>query len=170
MIVCALMSEPIESTEFSVRPATDEDLSRVSEIERFAYLAPCLPWSEAAFRAEIAKDFSHFHVLTDDETDSVIIGYIVYWLLHDECHILNVAIDPEWRGLGFAVRLVRTAINAAVKREFQRVFLEVRKSNVAAVALYQKLGFFIDHIKPHFYENGEDAYFMVLNLKQVNKI
>ncbi|MBI3555100.1 MAG: ribosomal protein S18-alanine N-acetyltransferase [Deltaproteobacteria bacterium] len=154
---------------FSVRPATEDDLAAILDIERRCYPAPCVPWTADAFRGEIQKQFSHFLVLTDDETDSVIAGYIVYWLLFDECHILNVAIHPDWRGQAFGTRLIRNAINDAVKKEVKRVFLEVRKSNAGAVALYQKLGFFVDHIKSAFYENGEDCYFMILYLDQPNK-
>lgn len=156
--------------KLSMRPATEDDLPQILKIENLCYPSPCVAWTAESMVGEIQKPFSHFLLLTDDETDSVVAGYIVYWMLFDECHILNVAIDPQWRGLGLATLLVRNAINAALKKELQRVFLEVRKSNTGAVALYQKLGFFIDHIKPAFYENGEDGYFMVLFLQKPNAI
>lgn len=156
------MSTPeIFIPEFSIRPASQDDLPKVLEIERASYL---LPWSEQAFLGELQKHFSRFLVLTDDETDSILPAYIVYWMLGDECHVLNIAVHYEWRGLGLASRLLRQAINEAVRQGFRRVFLEVRKSNKPAIDLYQRLGFFIDHIKRGFYENGEDAYFMVLYL------
>jgi len=74
---------------------------------------------------------------------------------------LNVAVHPDWRGLGLGKRLVRQAIDMAVRKEMKRVFLEVRRSNAAAISLYKSAGFFIDHTKANFYENGEDAHFMV---------
>ncbi len=163
------MSDEIEGPKFSMRPATAEDLPLILEIEHRCYPAPCVPWTEEAFRGEIEKPFCHFLLLTDDETDSIVAGYIVYWLLFDECHLLNVAVHPDCRGQQLGMSLVRNAINAAVKKEVKRVFLEVRKSNTGAIALYQKLGFFVDHIKSGFYENGEDCYFMVLYLDQPNK-
>lgn len=162
------MSET-EFSSYSIRPATEEDLPSILAIERKSYVAPATPWTEQAFREELTKPFSNFLVLTDDATDSIIPGYIIYWTMFDECHILNVAIDPEWRGVGFATKLVRMAINVALKKNLKRVFLEVRKSNEGAFALYQKLGFFVDHIKKNFYENGEDAYFMVLYLDKANQ-
>ena len=163
------MTDEVEGPKLSLRPATEDDLTAVLDIERRCYPAPCVAWTEEAFRGEIQKPFCHFLVLTDDETDSILVGYVVYWLLFDECHILNVAIHPDWRGQALGTLLVRNAINAAVKKEVKRVFLEVRKSNTGAISLYQKLGFFIDHIKTAFYENGDDCYFMVLYLEQSNK-
>lgn len=157
---------PNQEPSFSIRPAAEEDLSKIIELEKKCYP---FPWTLEAFRMEFTKPFSNFLVLTDDETDSVIAGYIVYWLMFDECHILNVATDPEWRGLGFAEKLIRQAINSALRKDAKKVFLEVRKSNAGAIALYQKLGFFIDHIKKNFYEDGEDGYFMLLYLDKANK-
>lgn len=146
---------------YSLRQATPDDLSQILEIERKSFK---LPWTKEAFNQELAKPYSHFLVLTDDETDQKIAGYIVYWLIFEECHILNLAIEPSFRGQGYAKRLVRHCIELSIKNESKRVFLEVRKSNTAAVSLYTKLRFYIDHIKPRFYEDSEDAYFMCLNL------
>ena len=143
---------------FSVRPASVEDLPAILEIERKAYP---LPWTEKQFKEEFERPYSRFLVLTDDETDSQIAGYTVCWQMFDETHILNVTTNPEWRGLGIGTYFVRHIMGEAAKKDHKRVFLEVRKNNKAAVELYQKLGFFIDHIKPEFYSDKEDAYFMV---------
>lgn len=154
-----------DKTQLSFRPATEEDLVKILEIEKKSYP---LPWTEAQFKEELSKPFSHFLVLTDDETDTEIAGYIVYWMLFEEVHILNVTVNLEWRGLGLGQRLIRNAVSDALKKDLKRLFLEVRKSNTAAVALYQKIGFFVDHVKKGFYADGEDAYFMVLFLQQKN--
>lgn len=148
----------IDGQGFSIRPATSDDFEQILTIERAAYP---FPWTQQAFLEELQKPFSKFLVLTDDATDSVVSGYVVFWMLFDEVHLLNVAVAQEWKGLGIGKLLVRQAMNEAIHKEFKRIFLEVRKSNQAAIGLYQKLGFFIDHVKKNFYENGEDAYFMV---------
>lgn len=153
------------ASTFSLRPASAEDLAPVLEIERKSYP---LPWTEDAFRQEMEKPFARFLVLTDDDTDAVIAGYIVFWLMFDECHILNVTVHPDWRGLKFGTRLVRQTINEAMKRDAKRIFLEVRKSNQTAVSFYQTFGFFIDHVKKAFYADGEDAYFMQIYLEKRN--
>ena len=152
-------------SNFSIRPATEDDLPAILEIENSVYP---IPWTAEQFKAEIEKPFANVLVLTDDDTDQIVAGYVVFWMMFDECHILNVAVHPKWRGLGIGGKLTRIAVDFALKKELKRVFLEVRKSNEAAVKLYQKVGFFIDHIKPRFYDNGEDAYFMVMYLTRPN--
>jgi ribosomal-protein-alanine N-acetyltransferase len=151
------------STEpLSIRPATDDDLPRLLEVEGRVHVAP---WNEEGFKGEMSKPYSCVWVLTDDETDSKIAGYVVFWLLFDECQILNVAVDLPFRGLGHAKRMVRQVADQAVKKDLKSVTLDVRKSNLPAIQLYQGLGFSITAIRKGFYSNGEDAYQMRLPLQ-----
>ncbi|OFZ78631.1 MAG: ribosomal-protein-alanine N-acetyltransferase, partial [Bdellovibrionales bacterium RIFOXYD1_FULL_44_7] len=118
------------------------------------------------FKAELEKPYSRFLVLTDDETDKQILGYIVFWLLFDECQVLTLAVDPESRGRGYAKLLIRQAIKEAVKKDVRKITLEVRKSNLPAINLYQQFGFVVSRVLKSFYSNGEDAYLMTLDLEQ----
>jgi ribosomal-protein-alanine N-acetyltransferase len=147
---------------WSLRPATEDDLPRVLELERLCHPEPGNAWTEENLRAELLKPYGRFLVLTDDETDERISGYIVFWMMFDECHILNVAVDPEHRRRGIGRCLVRRAVGESVKKDFRKILLDVRKSNVGAAALYQGAGFVITHIRKGFYSNGEDAYQMAL--------
>jgi ribosomal-protein-alanine N-acetyltransferase len=149
--------------DFSVRTATFEDITSLARIENQVHISP---WSEENFQSELEKPYSHTLVLSDDDTDSILAGYIVYWLMFDECEILNVAIDLPYRGLGFAEKLIRTVVTAVMKLGLKRVILDVRKSNLPAIHLYQKVGFNIVHVRKSFYSNGEDAYQMVLNFNE----
>jgi ribosomal-protein-alanine N-acetyltransferase len=146
---------------FSLRPATIDDLPKVLEIER--RFIP-VPWTEENFLAEMHKPYSEFLVMTDDETDEVIAGYIVYWTLFDECQILDVVVDLPFRGMGVAQLLMRRAVQRATQQNIRRMVLEVRKSNLPAIQLYQKLAFAITQVRKAFYSNGEDAYQMCLPL------
>ncbi len=148
---------------FSLRPGTEDDLQPILQIEKGSYP---YPWSEASFKEELQKQFSNFWVLTDDKTDSKLIAYAVFWLLFDECHILNIAVHLDWRNLGAGTFLVRKIIQEAMNKGKKKVFLEVRKSNTAAINMYKKLGFFTDHIRKEFYSDKEDACFMVLYFEQ----
>lgn len=149
-------------TQFSLRPATTDDLVRILEIEQKAHP---VPWTEENFRGELTKPYSHFLLLTDDETDSEIAGYLVCWLMYDECQILNLAVDLPYRGLGLAKQMIRKVILLASQKGLKRVALDVRKSNLPAIQLYQGLQFVITHIRKGFYSNGEDAYQMCLTLQ-----
>ena len=156
------MSNEMITSEYSLRPVTEEDLPKLVEIEQKVHVAP---WSLAHFHAELDKPYSQVLVLTDDETDSQIAAYVVYWLMLDECEILNIAVDLPFRGLRFAKRMLRQVVNAATHKDLKRVVLDVRKTNQAAIQLYQGLGFTITQVRKNFYSNGEDAYQMTLPLK-----
>jgi ribosomal-protein-alanine N-acetyltransferase len=150
---------------FSFRPATEEDLPGVLALEKVSYP---LPWNEQQFKEEMLKPFCRFWVYTDDETDAQIAGYIVFWIMFEDCHILNVTVGLGWRGLGFGERMVRKALNEALKKDCKKIMLEVRKSNAGAMALYSKLGFFTEQIKKGYYSDGEDAHVMMLYLQTKN--
>ena len=150
------------SALFSLRPATSDDLHHVIQIEQKVYVSP---WTESQFQLELAKPYSHFLLLTDDETDTNIAGYIVCWIMYDECQILNLAVDLPYRGLGLAKMMMRKAMVLASKKGIKKITLEVRKSNLAAIHLYQELHFIIIHVRKNFYSDGEDAYSMVLSLE-----
>jgi len=144
-----------------MRPATPDDVDQIMEIEKLVHVCP---WSKESFLREFSLTQSRFLVLTDDETDEKILGYVVYWSLEGEAQILNVAVPLEYRGLGFGFKLVGQVVRQAIQENFRRVFLEVRISNTAAMGLYQKLGFAITARRNGFYSDGEDAYVMDLLL------
>lgn len=147
----------------SQRPATEDDIAEILRIEKAVHAAP---WTEENIRAEMAKPYARLLVMTDDETDSQVAAYIAYWIMFDECHILNVAVDLPYRRLGLAKMLVRTAAREAQRKNINKVLLDVRKSNATAVALYQGLGFVITHVRKGFYSDGEDAYQMALYMDE----
>ena len=149
--------------EFSIRSATFEDLSSLVRIENQVHISP---WNEEHFQSELEKPYSRILVLSDDQTDELVAGYIVYWLMLEECEILNLAVDLPYRGLGFAEKLVRSVVSASMKLGLKRVLLDVRKSNLPAIHLYQKVGFTVSHIRKGFYSNGEDAYQMSISLSE----
>lgn len=152
---------------FSLRPATEDDLKGVLEIEKRVHVAP---WTVEQFREELEKPYSQFWLMTDDDTDEVIVGYLVAWKLFDEFQLLNIAVDLPFRGLGFAKKMLHRLVSQAHSDGLKRVILDVRKSNAAAVSLYQATGFSIGHIRKGFYSNGEDAYQMELDLSESGKV
>lgn len=153
----------MQSEGFSLRPATPDDIPFILEIENKAFPKP---WTAAQFAAEIEKPYSKALVLTDDETDSKIAGYLVFWLLDSTCTIQTIAIHPDFRGLGYGEKCVRGAVYLAMRENAKKAILDVRASNTAAIQLYQKCGFFISAKRLKFYENGEDAYTMECQLEE----
>lgn len=148
-------------SESSLRPATPDDLDAIAEVESRVHVAP---WTKQDFAGEIEKPYSTTWVLTDDETDSKILGYCVFWGIGESLEILNIAVDLPYRGYGFAKLMLQSVVREGLKRQAKHLILDVRKSNLSAVALYQKAGFAITQYRKSFYSNGEDAYHMVLEL------
>ncbi|MBS1960175.1 MAG: ribosomal protein S18-alanine N-acetyltransferase [Bdellovibrionales bacterium] len=151
----------------SARPAVDEDLEQILAIEAQCYPEP---WTEGHFHHEMQKAFSRMMVITDDDTDSVILGYIIFWVQAEGVSLHNIAVDPKWRGMGVAKKLMHIMINEAVRDEIPKISLEVRQSNKAAITLYKAMGFKKTHERPKFYNNGETAFVMELKSSDLTAI
>lgn len=148
------MEPTSEIPQFSPRPACSDDLEQILFIEQASYPEP---WSADHFIAEMQKPYSKTLVLTDDETDASVVGYIIYWVQAEGASLLNVAVHPKWRGLGFAKRLIQEMIKEIVRDEISKIVLEVRESNQNAIFLYEKIGFKLTHRRAKFYSDGEAA-------------
>lgn len=94
-----------------------------------------------------------------------IAGFLVARVMADEMEILNLAVEPGWRRLGVAGKLLETALAQGRASGARRVFLEVRESNVAAIAFYQAHGFAPAGRRPRYYSDPpEDALVLSLQL------
>lgn len=139
----------------SLRRATSADLPALLEIERRAFPSP---WPEGAFARELDLPQAEVWIA---ETEAGPRGYLDLWLLVGEVEILNVAVDPVARRQGFGVALVSHAIQRANDVEAGSIFLEVRRSNESAIALYQRCGFHQVGLRKRYYQdNAEDAVLM----------
>ncbi len=149
-----------------LRLAAEPDVARLLEIEQAAHAHP---WSEAQLRSELGRAYSSLlcaESAQDVGTAARIDGFIVYWVIHDELHVLDVATAPEARRRGLARALMEEALADGVRRGATRAMLEVRTSNAPAIALYRALGFIHDTIRRRYYQDGEDAVLMSLVLGQ----
>jgi len=164
-----------------IRVATTRDLPGILEIERLSFDNP---WSRDAFERELSLPFSRLIVATQASTpaakasiktpiraadsmageDAGLSGFLCRWLVADECHILNVAVHPQMRQHGIGKRLMQHALAEARAQHAQVVTLEVRRSNLAARALYRKLEFQERRLRRNYYGQGEDAIVMELKL------
>ncbi len=144
-----------------MRPMTDDDLRAVVAVENSVHQAP---WTLKHFEEELTKPYSTNLVITDDETDLKIAAYITFWNISEDFQILNVVVAPEFRRQGLAKALIQFCKKAAIHKNAPRILLEVRKSNLSAITLYQVEGFVITQIQKNHYSNGEDAYFMEIKL------
>jgi ribosomal-protein-alanine N-acetyltransferase len=95
-----------------------------------------------------------------------LIGYVCWWLVADEIHILNLAVHPDYRRAGIGRALVQRVLDDAAAKRALSVSLEVRPENDGARALYRGFGFADHGVRKHYYGRGEDAIIMTRMLAQ----
>jgi ribosomal-protein-alanine N-acetyltransferase len=149
---------------------TEADLDAVLAIDEASFDAP-RPQREGhtgrelravQLREELARSFSRLRVAKASTGE--VLGYMLFWHVADELQSLNVAVAPQERRRGVGGALVRDVIDYARRHAASRILLEVRASNDAARALYARLGFEPFHVRPRYYDDGEDAVEMSLEV------
>ena len=138
----------------TIRRLTYADLPQVIAIERRAFPTP---WSLAMFVLELSKPSG---ICLTAEIDGGIVGYCICSRYDTIWHIMNVAVAPERRRSRIATALL-TELLSRVDEPAPRFTLEVRTSNTAAMALYERFGFRAAGLRRRYYQdNGEDAVIM----------
>ena len=84
-------------------------------------------------------------------------GFIAAQILVDEWEIQNLVVAAQVRRQGIAAELVRQVVNCAREQKASRILLDVRESNLAARALYEKMGFALEGVRPGYYENPDES-------------
>jgi ribosomal-protein-alanine N-acetyltransferase len=114
------------------------------------------PWTRAMYEWEWThSDVARFHVARHAGT---VVAYCAGWVIFDELHINNLAVDPSWRRRGVASELLRFVLEEAAGEGATRATLEVRRSNEAARQLYERFGFSFAGVRTAYYrEPVEDA-------------
>jgi len=145
----AILSEPV----LSFRPMQEADLTDVIEIERRSYP---YPWTRTIFSDCLRAGYSCWVC----ERQGIIEGYGVISVAAGESHLLNLCVRPEALQQGIGRKLLKHFVSVARRHGAEVVFLEVRPSNRAALALYGKNGFNELGVRKDYYptEGGrEDA-------------
>lgn len=136
-----------------VRSLTAADAPDVYAIEQLCFPTP---WSLQSIEKDLgANPLAH---LVGAFWEDQLVGYAGMWQVVDEAHITNIAVLPGYRGRGIGRMLLEALLKDANVRGARSATLEVRPSNIAALALYQSQGFVIQGRRKQYYtDNGEDA-------------
>jgi [ribosomal protein S18]-alanine N-acetyltransferase len=141
-----------------LRRLTLHDLDAIERIERAAYPTP---WSRSMFAGELAKPSSISIGAFDADADDALVGYLIISRYVDAWHVMNVAVAPGLRRRGIATRLLEELFRLTEGDSRRGYTLEVRVSNLHAIALYERLGFHRTGIRRGYYtDNREDAVIM----------
>ena len=149
-----------DKVELSLKEMSETDIDSVLRIEKAIY---AFPWTLGNFNDCLVAGY-RCHVLVGDDK---LIGYGVQMLILDEVHLLNftVALDFQKKGMGKA--LLNFLIDDALEHQANKMILEVRRTNLAAIFLYESFGFDQIGLRKNYYPahlGREDAIVMEMVL------
>ena len=144
--------------------ASPADLDDILRVEKACFKDP---WAASSFLAEMEHPWSFFRVLgpagAQGPGPTKILAFHIAWFLEGEMHILNLAVNPAFRGQGLGRVLLKDGLEAFASRGGGLVHLEVRRSNLAALGLYHGFEFKAVGIREGYYQREkEDAIIMML--------
>ena len=145
------MAEPF------IRAIREEDVRQIHEIEALCF---AMPWSEESILHDVKKNPVARWLVLDDGSGRVM-AYAGMWFVLDEAHVCNVAVHPDFRRMGYGRRILEALVDMAKANSMTLMTLEVRRSNLAAQALYHQCGFLdVGYRKRYYEDNKEDALIM----------
>jgi len=137
-----------------IEEMTIQDLEQVMAIERVSFPTP---WSEKMFRKELNVSMSKNLVARiETEEGRDLAGYVNYWIFAGESHLNNIAVRRDYRRKGIASKLMAEMIRESRKEGARRGTLEVRRSNHAAIGLYEKFGYVVKGMRPNYYDDTKE--------------
>ena len=147
----------------NIRKMKDTDIAAVSRIEKLTHIQP---WSENVLTDCYHSDYLCL-VAEEKDYQNELKGYIILSQVLDEAHLLNLCVSLKYQGFGLGRELTARGIKEVVKRGARKMFLEVRRSNMRAIRLYESFGFSEIGIRTNYYQGSslsEDAVVMALVL------
>ncbi|MCW2747578.1 MAG: ribosomal protein S18P -alanine acetyltransferase [Nocardioidaceae bacterium] len=143
----------------TLRLAVPGDAAAVRALEVDAFGGDA--WSEAAVAEELASSTRVSYVWVDD---GELRGYAIVMVVDEIADLQRIAVAPSARRSGLGRRLLEEVVAVARRGGCERMLLEVRADNVAAIALYAACGFVEIHRRRGYYRDGVDAVVMQLGL------
>jgi ribosomal-protein-alanine N-acetyltransferase len=142
------------------RLASPADLDGVLAIEAASFNNPTTrEWYEGELKR---PEVCFIYVLRTK--DQPVAGFCAFWRVAEQIHINNLAIRPELRGQGLGSRLLQAVIAEAARLGASYATLEVRRSNLPAIRLYERAGFSQAGVRPNYYSKPiEDALVLVFS-------
>ena len=138
-----------------IREMTLEDIEQVYDLEKSIF---SIPWSKNSFERAV-KNKNTLFIVAEEEGE--ILGYLGMYIFSDEADISNVAVSKQYRRQHIAKQMMDDILLKAQAAGVKHVTLEVRETNVAAIKLYENMGFVEAGIRKNYYEEPtENALIM----------
>ena len=134
-----------------IRPASDGDLAALATLEAASF---SVPWNEAALAGHLQASYTLSLLLLEEDRP---VGYLLAGFSPPEGELYRVAVLPEARRRGYGRRLLEAFFREAEKRDVYSLYLEVRESNEAAIALYRSAGFRPVFLRENYYREPTEA-------------
>ena len=131
----------------NIRKMKDTDIAAVSRIEKLTHIQP---WSENVLTDCYHSDYLCL-VAEENDYQKELKGYIILSQVLDEANLLNLCVSLKYQGFGLGRELTARGIKEVVKRGARKMFLEVRRSNMRAIRLYESFGFSEIGIRTNYY-------------------
>ena len=148
--------------EIKIRLAEEKDIKHITDIETECFTTP---ETENSVRDVIENDVYEAFVA---EINGAIVGHTITMTTCGDTDILSVAVKTDYRRFGIGNKLMENIFISAIKNDVENIFLEVRKSNIPAISLYEKNGFEKIGERKNFYDlPREDAVLMKKTVKEV---
>jgi ribosomal-protein-alanine N-acetyltransferase len=141
------------------------DIPFVCDLESHIFPSP---WPFESFLYEL--DNRNYNISFVGLIGEELVAYAISYLVHDEIHISNLAVDPHFRRFKIGETMLWMMLQISKEKNCRQAHLEVRESNTAAISLYQKYGFQVVDVRKNYYQNEkENALLMSLKI-DVEKI
>lgn len=146
----------IQLNSIEICTACKNDVDSIFSISTLSFP---VSWSKNSIEKEVTMSENAFYLTA--KMNDIIIGYGGIWKILDEAHLMNIAVHPEYRGIGAGEKILEALIDLCRIKNINDITLEVRVSNIPAQNLYKKFGFMQEGIRKHYYSNNnEDALIM----------
>ncbi|MCQ5337519.1 MAG: ribosomal protein S18-alanine N-acetyltransferase [Candidatus Methanomethylicia archaeon] len=146
-----------------IRKANINDLKEIYRIEKESFPDP---YPYGLLKAFLFHPGVYLVAIVEEK----IIGYCIGIIRNGDIgHIISIAVDKNYRRRGIGTILLRNTINELMKLGARKIRIEVRESNIAAIKLYEKIGFREKERIYGYYSDGETAIVMFLELENHQK-
>ena len=147
---------------FSIRPAEEKDVPIILDLEEKCFVAP---WKKENIVYELHENpVSNVWVIElENKLQNIksVVGFCDYWHTFDSATITQIAVHPELQHKQLGSAMIDEIINDCYAKKVQTLTLEVRANNTKAINFYLKHGFKKELVKPKYYDNGDDAIYMI---------